>query len=197
VSCTGWRRSSTAGLRVAACPMASCTTPSRTRSSLRATSLLTLWLKVWARHATAEGLWEANQCMAAEQLASGLLTCTHAKLCVHVDHGWITCSMYSLVICASCCTCYTALCLYSHQCFVGCQSPPTLSMSQSSCYDCQCCLLALNVGIDQTRGWFYTLMVLSTALFDKPAFKSLVCNGLILAEDGKKMSKRLRNYPVS
>lgn len=40
-------------------------------------------------------------------------------------------------------------------------------------------------------------MVLSTALFDKPAFKSLVCNGLILAEDGKKMSKRLRNYPVS
>jgi isoleucyl-tRNA synthetase len=57
--------------------------------------------------------------------------------------------------------------------------------------------LALNVGIDQTRGWFYTLMVLSTALFEKPAFKSLVCNGLILAEDGKKMSKRLRNYPVS
>lgn len=40
-------------------------------------------------------------------------------------------------------------------------------------------------------------MVLSTALFEKPAFKSLVCNGLILAEDGKKMSKRLRNYPVS
>ncbi len=55
----------------------------------------------------------------------------------------------------------------------------------------------LNVGIDQTRGWFYTLMVLSTALFEKPAFKCLVCNGLILAEDGKKMSKRLRNYPVS
>ena len=51
-------------------------------------------------------------------------------------------------------------------------------------------------GIDQTRGWFYTLMVLSTALFDKPAFKSLVCNGLVLAEDGKKMSKRLKNYPV-
>ncbi|CAM6124618.1 unnamed protein product [Calypogeia fissa] len=50
-------------------------------------------------------------------------------------------------------------------------------------------------GLDQTRGWFYTLMVLSTALFDKPAFKNLVCNGLVLAEDGKKMSKRLRNYP--
>jgi isoleucyl-tRNA synthetase len=44
---------------------------------------------------------------------------------------------------------------------------------------------------------FYTLMVLSTALFDKPAFKNLVCNGLVLASDGKKMSKRLKNYPVS
>jgi isoleucyl-tRNA synthetase len=39
-------------------------------------------------------------------------------------------------------------------------------------------------------------MVLSTALFDKPAFKNLVCNGLVLAADGKKMSKRLQNYPV-
>lgn len=38
-------------------------------------------------------------------------------------------------------------------------------------------------------------MVLSTALFDKPAFKNLICNGLVLAEDGKKMSKSLRNYP--
>eukprot|EP00879_Flechtneria_rotunda_P010867 GHRR01011357.1.p1 GENE.GHRR01011357.1~~GHRR01011357.1.p1 ORF type:complete len:1070 (+),score=427.67 GHRR01011357.1:521-3730(+) len=50
-------------------------------------------------------------------------------------------------------------------------------------------------GLDQTRGWFYTLMVLSSALFDKPAFKNLVCNGLVLAADGKKMSKRLKNYP--
>uniref|UniRef100_A0A0D6QWU0 isoleucine--tRNA ligase n=1 Tax=Araucaria cunninghamii TaxID=56994 RepID=A0A0D6QWU0_ARACU len=50
-------------------------------------------------------------------------------------------------------------------------------------------------GLDQTRGWFYTLMVLSTALFGKPAFKNLICNGLVLAEDGKKMSKRLKNYP--
>jgi len=50
-------------------------------------------------------------------------------------------------------------------------------------------------GIDQTRGWFYTLMVLSTALFDKPAFKNLICNGLVLAEDGQKMSKRKKNYP--
>jgi isoleucyl-tRNA synthetase len=50
-------------------------------------------------------------------------------------------------------------------------------------------------GLDQTRGWFYTLMVLSTALFDKPAFKNCICTGLILASDGKKMSKRLKNYP--
>ncbi|GMH37086.1 hypothetical protein BSKO_04959 [Bryopsis sp. KO-2023] len=50
-------------------------------------------------------------------------------------------------------------------------------------------------GLDQTRGWFYTLMVLSTALFDKPAFKSVVVNGLVLASDGRKMSKRLKNYP--
>lgn len=50
-------------------------------------------------------------------------------------------------------------------------------------------------GLDQTRGWFYTLMVLGTALFDQAPFKNVVVNGLILAEDGKKMSKRLRNYP--
>ncbi len=50
-------------------------------------------------------------------------------------------------------------------------------------------------GLDQTRGWFYTLIVISAALFDKPAFKNVIVNGLILAEDGKKMSKRLKNYP--
>jgi isoleucyl-tRNA synthetase len=50
-------------------------------------------------------------------------------------------------------------------------------------------------GLDQTRGWFYTLLILSTALFDRPAFKNVIVNGLILAEDGQKMSKRLRNYP--
>ena len=50
-------------------------------------------------------------------------------------------------------------------------------------------------GIDQTRGWFYTLMVLSTHLFDKPAWKNLIVNGLVLAADGKKMSKSLKNYP--
>jgi isoleucyl-tRNA synthetase len=50
-------------------------------------------------------------------------------------------------------------------------------------------------GLDQTRGWFYTLHVLATALFDKPAFRHVVVNGLVLAADGKKLSKRLRNYP--
>ena len=50
-------------------------------------------------------------------------------------------------------------------------------------------------GLDQTRGWFYTLTVLSTALFQKPAFKNVIVNGIILAEDGNKMSKRLKNYP--
>ncbi|MBX7080797.1 MAG: isoleucine--tRNA ligase [Nannocystaceae bacterium] len=50
-------------------------------------------------------------------------------------------------------------------------------------------------GLDQTRGWFYTLHVLATALFDRPAFKHVIVNGLVLAEDGKKMSKRLKNYP--
>ncbi len=50
-------------------------------------------------------------------------------------------------------------------------------------------------GLDQTRGWFYTLGVLSTALFGKFPYKQVVVNGLVLAEDGKKMSKRLKNYP--
>jgi isoleucyl-tRNA synthetase len=50
-------------------------------------------------------------------------------------------------------------------------------------------------GLDQTRGWFYTLHVLSTALFDKPAFTHVIVNGIVLAEDGHKMSKRLKNYP--
>jgi len=49
-------------------------------------------------------------------------------------------------------------------------------------------------GLDQTRGWFYTLTVLASALFGKPAFKNVIVNGIILSEDGKKLSKRLRNY---
>ncbi len=50
-------------------------------------------------------------------------------------------------------------------------------------------------GLDQTRGWFYSLLVLSVALFGKTAYENVIVNGLILAEDGKKMSKRLKNYP--
>lgn len=49
-------------------------------------------------------------------------------------------------------------------------------------------------GLDQTRGWFYTLTVLATALFKRPAFKNVIVNGMVLAKDGKKMSKRLKNY---
>ncbi len=50
-------------------------------------------------------------------------------------------------------------------------------------------------GLDQTRGWFYSLMVLGTALFGTSPFKNVIVNGLVLAEDGQKMSKRLKNYP--
>ena len=50
-------------------------------------------------------------------------------------------------------------------------------------------------GLDQTRGWFYTLMVLGTCLFDQSPYRNVIVNGLVLAEDGKKMSKRLKNYP--
>jgi isoleucyl-tRNA synthetase len=49
-------------------------------------------------------------------------------------------------------------------------------------------------GLDQTRGWFYTLTVLATALYEKPAFKNVIVNGLVMANDGRKMSKRLKNY---
>ena len=48
---------------------------------------------------------------------------------------------------------------------------------------------------DQTRGWFYTLHVLATILFDRPAFKNVIVSGIVVAEDGKKMSKKLQNYP--
>jgi len=50
-------------------------------------------------------------------------------------------------------------------------------------------------GSDQTRAWFYYLHVLSTAIMQKPAYKNVIVNGIVLAEDGKKMSKRLKNYP--
>jgi isoleucyl-tRNA synthetase len=50
-------------------------------------------------------------------------------------------------------------------------------------------------GIDQTRGWFNSLLILSTALFGREAYESVVVNGIVLAENGQKMSKRLNNYP--
>jgi len=53
----------------------------------------------------------------------------------------------------------------------------------------------ISEGLDQTRAWFYYLLVLSTALFDKPSFENVVVNGLVLAEDGQKMSKSKKNYP--
>ncbi len=49
-------------------------------------------------------------------------------------------------------------------------------------------------GLDQTRGWFYTLMVVSTAIFNKPAFKNVICTGLILDENGLKFSKKYGNF---
>lgn len=50
-------------------------------------------------------------------------------------------------------------------------------------------------GLDQTRGWFYSLIVLGTAIFGKSPYQNVIVNGLVLAEDGKKMSKSLQNYP--
>ena len=49
--------------------------------------------------------------------------------------------------------------------------------------------------IGQTRGWFYTLHVLATALFDRPAFRNCMCHGIVLGDDGRKASKSLRNFP--
>jgi isoleucyl-tRNA synthetase len=49
--------------------------------------------------------------------------------------------------------------------------------------------------VNQTRGWFYTLHVLSTALFEKPSFRNVVTSGVVLAEDGEKMSKSKKNFP--
>ncbi|GAA97385.1 uncharacterized protein L969DRAFT_94442 [Mixia osmundae IAM 14324] len=53
----------------------------------------------------------------------------------------------------------------------------------------------ISEAIDQTRGWFYTLLVLATHLFDTAPWQNLIVCGHVLAEDGKKMSKKLRNYP--
>lgn len=53
----------------------------------------------------------------------------------------------------------------------------------------------ISEGLDQTRGWFYSMLVLGVALFDRAPYRNVIVNGLVLAEDGKKMSKRLKNYP--
>lgn len=50
-------------------------------------------------------------------------------------------------------------------------------------------------GVDQTRAWFYYLHVIASAITQQPAFKNVIVNGIVLAEDGKKMSKKLKNYP--
>lgn len=50
-------------------------------------------------------------------------------------------------------------------------------------------------GLDQTRGWFYTLHILASILFNKPAFQNVIVNGILLAADGEKLSKRKKNYP--
>ncbi len=50
-------------------------------------------------------------------------------------------------------------------------------------------------GLDQTRGWFYTMLVLGTSIFGKSPYRNVIVNGMILARDGKKMSKSLKNYP--
>lgn len=52
----------------------------------------------------------------------------------------------------------------------------------------------ISEGLDQTRGWFYTLTVIAAGLFQQPAFRNVICHGLVMAEDGKKMSKSLQNY---
>ncbi len=49
--------------------------------------------------------------------------------------------------------------------------------------------------VAQTRGWFYTMQVLATALFDRPPFQNAICHGVVVDNEGKKLSKRLRNYP--
>jgi isoleucyl-tRNA synthetase len=62
---------------------------------------------------------------------------------------------------------------------------------EGSCFPAQ----FIAEGLDQTRGWFYSLIVLGTALFGKSPYENVIVNGLVLAEDGRKMSKKLGNYP--
>lgn len=53
----------------------------------------------------------------------------------------------------------------------------------------------ISESLDQTRGWFYSMLVLSVGLFNEPAYKNVIVSGLVMAEDGQKMSKKLKNYP--
>lgn len=79
---------------------------------------------------------------------------------------------------------------YAESCFVG-AGTPTFSPIQQRGYPAD----FIAEGLDQTRGWFYSLIVLGTALFGASPYKQVIVNGLILAENGQKMSKRLKNYP--
>lgn len=79
---------------------------------------------------------------------------------------------------------------YAESCFVG-TGTPTFSPTQQRGYPAD----FIAEGLDQTRGWFYSLIVLGTALFGASPYKQVIVNGLILAENGQKMSKRLKNYP--
>ena len=71
-------------------------------------------------------------------------------------------------------------------------APEKITLKRLSLKDIQADFIS--EGLDQTRGWFYTLLVLGVALNGKTPFKNVIVNGLILAKDGKKMSKRLKNY---
>jgi len=53
----------------------------------------------------------------------------------------------------------------------------------------------ISEGLDQTRGWFYTMLVMGAGIFGEAPYKNVIVNGMVLAEDGRKMSKRLKNYP--
>ena len=80
-------------------------------------------------------------------------------------------------------------CEYVLDCWFESGSIPFVIDSLNPCAD------FIAEGLDQTRGWFYTLLVISTALLNQKSFKNVIVNGLVLASDGKKMSKRLQNYP--
>jgi isoleucyl-tRNA synthetase len=79
---------------------------------------------------------------------------------------------------------------YGEACFTG---TPTMAFDPAQGKGFPADFIA--EGLDQTRGWFYALLVLGTALFGRSPFKNVIVNGLVLAEDGKKMSKSLKNYP--